>query len=148
MGDGCAVVAEGMMVLVQLLEINLVTNPQVADAIMANGVLTHYDRPRVAQLCEKAGLYMRALQHYTDLPDIKRVIVNTHAIDPQQLVDYFGSLSAEWALDSLKVRPYWAVLQLETSLLTCFHCALYLTLSLARQPDPLGVCPQACKVLL
>ena len=47
---------------------------------------------------------MRALQHYTDLPDIKRVIVNTHAIDPQQLVEYFGSLSAEWALDCLKVR--------------------------------------------
>lgn len=91
------------LVVLQLLEINLVTNPQVADAIMANGVLTHYDRPRVAQLCEKAGLYMRALQHYTDLPDIKRVIVNTHAIDPQQLVDYFGSLSAEWALDCLKV---------------------------------------------
>ena len=46
---------------------------------------------------------MRALQHYTDLPDIKRVIVNTHAIDPQQLVEFFGSLSAEWALDCLKV---------------------------------------------
>lgn len=40
---------------------------QVADAILANGMLTHYDRPRVAQLCEKAGLYMRALHHYTDL---------------------------------------------------------------------------------
>ena len=60
---------------------------------------------RIAQLCEKAGLYMRALQHYTDLPDIKRVIVNTHAIDPQQLVEFFGSLSAEWALECLKARP-------------------------------------------
>lgn len=69
--------------------------PQVADAILANGTLTHYDRPRVAQLCEKAGLYMRALQHYTDLSDIKRVIVNTHAIDPQALVEYFGTLSGE-----------------------------------------------------
>ncbi|KAK9805974.1 hypothetical protein WJX73_010066 [Symbiochloris irregularis] len=86
----------------KLLEINLVTNPNVADAIMANNTLTHYDRPRVAQLCEKAGLYMRALQHYTDLPDIKRVIINTHAIDPQQLVEYFGSLSADWAIDCLK----------------------------------------------
>ena len=38
------------------------TNPQVADAILANGSLNHYDRPRVAQLCEKAGLYTRALQ--------------------------------------------------------------------------------------
>ena len=54
---------------------------------------------------EKAQLYMRALQHYTDLADIKRVIVNTHAIDPQQLVEYFGSLSADWALDCLKVGP-------------------------------------------
>ena len=34
----------------QLLEINLVTNPQVADAILANGTLTYYDRPRIAQV--------------------------------------------------------------------------------------------------
>ena len=91
------------MSLAQLLEINLVTNPQVADAILANGTLTHYDRPRVAQLCEKSGLYMRALQHYTDLKDIKRVIVNTHAIEPQALVEFFGSMGSEWALDCLKV---------------------------------------------
>ena len=86
----------------QLLEINLVTNPQVADAILASGQLTHYDRPRIAQLAEKAGLYMRALQHYTDLADIRRAVVNTHALDPAALVEFFGSLSAEWALDCLK----------------------------------------------
>ncbi|WIA40738.1 hypothetical protein OEZ86_004423 [Tetradesmus obliquus] len=86
----------------KLLEINLVTNPQVADAILANGTLTHYDRPRIAQLCEKAGLYMRALQHYTDLKDLKRSIVNTHAIDPQALTEFFGTLSADWALECLK----------------------------------------------
>jgi clathrin heavy chain len=91
-----------------VLEINLVTFPNVADAILANGMFSHYDRPRIAQLCEKAGLYMRALQvvkmtfqyliwlrcnilttnikilqHYTELPDIKRIIINTHAIEPQ-----------------------------------------------------------------
>jgi clathrin heavy chain len=87
----------------KLLEINLVTNPQVADAILANGTLTHYDRPRIAQLCEKSGLYMRALQHYTDLADIKRVIVNTHAIEPAALIEFFGTLSAEWALECLRV---------------------------------------------
>ena len=96
-------VGNNLCVALQLLEINLVTNPQVADAILANGTLTHYDRPRIAQLCEKAGLYMRALQHYTDLVDIKRVIVNTHAIDPQSLVEFYGSLSAEWVLDCLQV---------------------------------------------
>nr|GMD02095.1 clathrin heavy chain 1-like [Ipomoea batatas] len=67
----------------KVLEINLVTFPNVADAILANGMFSHYDRPRIGQLCEKAGLYIRALQHYTELPDIKRVIVNTHAIEPQ-----------------------------------------------------------------
>jgi len=46
----------------QVLEINLVTFPNVADAILANGMFTHYDRPRIAQLCEKAGLYLQALK--------------------------------------------------------------------------------------
>jgi hypothetical protein len=35
---------------------------------------------------------MRALQHYTDLKDLKRVIVNTHAIDPQVSVVVCGLL--------------------------------------------------------
>ncbi|PKA50598.1 Clathrin heavy chain 1 [Apostasia shenzhenica] len=86
----------------KVLEINLVTYPNVADAILANGMFSHYDRPRIAQLCEKAGLYMRALQHYSELPDIKRVIVNTHAIEPQALVEFFGTLSKEWALECMK----------------------------------------------
>ncbi|XP_073124837.1 clathrin heavy chain 1 isoform X2 [Henckelia pumila] len=86
----------------KVLEINLVTFPNVADAILANGMFSHYDRPRIAQLCEKAGLYVRALQHYAELPDIKRVIVNTHAIEPQALVEFFGTLSPEWALECMK----------------------------------------------
>ncbi|XP_020680390.1 clathrin heavy chain 1 [Dendrobium catenatum] len=86
----------------KVLEINLVTYPNVADAILANGMFSHYDRPRIAQLCEKAGLYVRALQHYSELPDIKRVIVNTHAIEPQALVEFFGTLSKEWALECMK----------------------------------------------
>nr|KAJ0206742.1 hypothetical protein LSAT_V11C500279160 [Lactuca sativa] len=86
----------------KVLEINLVTFPNVVDAILANGMFSHYDRPRIAQLCEKAGLYVRALQHYSELPDIKRVIVNTHAIEPQSLVDFFGTLSREWALECMK----------------------------------------------
>ncbi|KAL7587653.1 hypothetical protein Lser_V15G40846 [Lactuca serriola] len=40
--------------------------------------------------------------HYSELPDIKRVIVNTHAIEPQSLVEFFGTLSREWALECMK----------------------------------------------
>ncbi|KOM39603.1 hypothetical protein LR48_Vigan03g298500 [Vigna angularis] len=57
----------------KVLEINLVTFPNVADAILANGMFSHYDRPRIAQLCEKAALYVRALQvmtHQIEDPDI------------------------------------------------------------------------------
>lgn len=43
----------------RLLEMNLSNAPQVADAILGNEMFTHYDRARIAQLCEKAGLYQR-----------------------------------------------------------------------------------------
>lgn len=43
----------------RLLEMNLVHAPQVADAILGNEMFTHYDKPRVANLCEKAGLLQR-----------------------------------------------------------------------------------------
>jgi clathrin heavy chain len=45
-----------------VLEINLKTFPNVADAILAKGIFSHYDRPHIAKLCEKAGLFIRALQ--------------------------------------------------------------------------------------
>ena len=43
----------------RLLEMNLLTAPQVADAILGNQTLTHYDRAHIAHLCEKAGLLQR-----------------------------------------------------------------------------------------
>ncbi|KAG1737352.1 armadillo-type protein [Suillus occidentalis] len=42
-----------------LLEMNLVHAPQVADAILGNKMFTNYDRPRIANLCEKANLLQR-----------------------------------------------------------------------------------------
>jgi clathrin heavy chain len=85
----------------QLLEMNLVSFPQVADAILGNGNLTHYDRGTVAGLCEKAGLFQRALEHYTDIFDIKRAIVHTHLLQPEFLVTFFGTLEPEDALACL-----------------------------------------------
>ncbi|XP_019489711.1 PREDICTED: clathrin heavy chain 2, partial [Hipposideros armiger] len=79
----------------RLLEMNLIHAPQVADAILGNQMFTHYDRAHIAQLCEKAGLLQRALEHYTDLYDIKRAVVHTHLLNPEWLVSFFGSLSVE-----------------------------------------------------
>lgn len=46
-------------------------------------MFTHYDRAHNAQLCEKADLLQRALEHYTDLCDIKRAVVHTHLLSPE-----------------------------------------------------------------
>nr|XP_036232840.1 clathrin heavy chain isoform X1 [Bactrocera oleae]XP_036232841.1 clathrin heavy chain isoform X1 [Bactrocera oleae] len=86
----------------RLLEMNLVSAPQVADAILGNAMFTHYDRAHIAQLCEKAGLLQRALEHYTDLYDIKRAVVHTHLLNADWLVGYFGTLSVEDSLECLK----------------------------------------------
>ncbi|KAI9834864.1 MAG: hypothetical protein M1819_002772 [Sarea resinae] len=85
----------------RLLEMNLVNAPQVADAILGNEMFSYYDKPRIAQLCENAGLFQRALEHYEDPAAIKRVIVNTQNLNEEWLITYFGSLSVDQSLDCL-----------------------------------------------
>ncbi|PIO34470.1 hypothetical protein AB205_0022240, partial [Aquarana catesbeiana] len=86
----------------RLLEMNLIHAPQVADAILGNQMFTHYDRAHIAQLCEKAGLLQRALEHYTDPYDVKRAVVHTHLLNPEWLVNFFGSLSVEDSVECLR----------------------------------------------
>ncbi|ESO91636.1 hypothetical protein LOTGIDRAFT_233411 [Lottia gigantea] len=86
----------------RLFEMNLMSAPQVADAILGNQMFTHYDRAHIAQLCEKAGLLQRALEHYTDLYDIKRAVVHTHLLNPEWLVTYFGSISIDDSVECLR----------------------------------------------
>nr|XP_039318335.1 clathrin heavy chain 2 isoform X7 [Saimiri boliviensis boliviensis] len=93
--------AEGLL-QTWLLEMNLVHAPQVADAILGNQMFTHYDRAHIAQLCEKAGLLQQALEHYTELSDIKRAVVHTHLLNHEWLVNFFGSLSVEDSVECLR----------------------------------------------
>lgn len=88
----------------RLLEMNLMNAPQVADAIIGNDMFSHYDRPRIAKLCEQAGLSQRALEHYDDPEAVKRVIVNIVAspsFSQDWLNGFFGKLSLEQSLDCL-----------------------------------------------
>lgn len=87
-----------------LLEINLLQMPQVAEAIMESPEyqFTHYDKPKIAALCERAHLYGRALEHYTDMADIKRVLTNCHLIKAEYLLEYFGRLSPENSIELLR----------------------------------------------
>jgi clathrin heavy chain len=94
----------------RLLEMNLLHAPQVADAILGNQIFTNYDRAYIATLCEKAGLYQRvrntyiidlslklilffqALEHYTDIYDIKRTIVHSQLLTPEVCIYAYYNL--------------------------------------------------------
>ncbi|GAV05648.1 hypothetical protein RvY_15748 [Ramazzottius varieornatus] len=108
----------------RLLEMNLLAAPQVADAILGNQMFSHYDRAHIAQLCEKSGLLQRALEHYTDLYDIKRAIVHTHLLNPEWVIQYFGSLSVEDSMECLKAMLTHSIrtnLQIAVQVATKYH---------------------------
>jgi clathrin heavy chain len=78
----------------KLLEVNLRGgSPQVADAILQNKMFSHYDRVYIGKLCESAGLTQRAMEHYTDVEDIKRSLVtmcsNSQMMNPDFVLSFF-----------------------------------------------------------
>ena len=85
----------------KLLEMNLLNAPQVADAILGNEMFHHYDKARIASLCENAGLLTRALEHNDDPVAIKRIIVQTDKLPEEWLLNYFGQLTVELSLECL-----------------------------------------------
>lgn len=85
----------------KLLEMNLLHAPQVADAILGNDMFSHYDKARISQLCEQAGLLTRALEHNEDPAAIKRIIVQTDKLPEEWLINYFGQLTVELSLECL-----------------------------------------------
>ncbi|KAF1987741.1 clathrin heavy chain 1 [Aulographum hederae CBS 113979] len=85
----------------KLLEMNLLNAPQVADAILGNEMFSYYDKPRIAQLCEQAGLLTRALEHNDDPAAIKRIIVKTDQLPEDWLINYFGQLTVDLSFDCL-----------------------------------------------
>lgn len=76
-----------------LLKWNLQQAPQQAEAIFQMDLFTYYDKPTIAQLCEKQGLWQRALQNYTDIQDVRRVLTYAPTMNPQFLVDYATKLA-------------------------------------------------------
>eukprot|EP00941_MAST-03F_sp_MAST-3F-sp1_P002042 g2042.t1 len=88
----------------KLLEMNLMGGAaQVADAVMQQKMFSHYDKNHIAQLCERAHLFQRALEHYTDIEDIKRVVLNTQAINQEFLVKFLGDRTREETLACLHI---------------------------------------------
>lgn len=82
----------------KVLELNLMHAPQVAEAILQMEKWNQFNKQKIALLCEQKGLFQRALENYTDLKDIRRVILNTHAIAADWLSNYLNRLQSDWIL--------------------------------------------------
>eukprot|EP00392_Amoebophrya_sp_AT5.2_P014825 g14986.t1 len=83
----------------ELLKMNLLQAPQAAELIFQLDTFTHYDRQSVAQLCEKAGLWNRALQDYTDIADVRRVLAYAPTMNAEFLVNYCTKLPPATCLE-------------------------------------------------
>jgi clathrin heavy chain len=79
----------------RILEINLFEMPNAAQVLLENNIFSHYDKKKIAGIAERIGLSQIALENYTDIQDIKRVMINVHTIKPTFLIDYFGRLEPE-----------------------------------------------------
>ena len=87
----------------RLLEMNLVSAPQVGHAILGYEMFTHYDHQKIAEMCEKAGLWQRALENYEEPRDIRRVMtsMNVQDVDQEFLVAFFATLDVDTSLACL-----------------------------------------------
>jgi clathrin heavy chain len=98
---------EDALLQTKLFEIPLRHAPAVAEVMFDSKdyTFTHYDRLKIAQLCEAAQLLRRALEHYTDLGDIKRVLASAasyNSVNPEFLIEFFGRLNPDDAVDCLR----------------------------------------------
>lgn len=82
----------------KVLEVNIMIAPQIVESILQMRIWKLYNKPKIAALCEQKGLYQRALENYTELKDIKRVLLNSHALSPEFIGDYLGKMEPEQCL--------------------------------------------------
>jgi clathrin heavy chain len=94
----------------KLLEINIKhSNPTVAEKIFAGNVCSHYDGMVLAPLCERAGLFQRAIECYIkaqfaahseidNLASIRRCLSQAQNFNAEWLIDFFGKLNQQDSL--------------------------------------------------
>lgn len=94
---------EDSVLQTKLLEVNLLHAPQIAEALFQMDLFTHYDKHAIAALCEKAGLFERALENFSDMRDIRRILgVACGSLNTDWLANYLSKLSSRTRFDCLK----------------------------------------------
>lgn len=85
----------------KVLEVNIMLAPQIAESIMQMKIWNQYNKPKIAALCEQKGMYQRALENYSEIKDIKRVLLNSHALPPDFITEYLGRMSPEQCIECM-----------------------------------------------
>ncbi|GCA62156.1 clathrin, heavy chain [Kipferlia bialata] len=79
----------------KILEVNIKSQPEVANAIISKRRLVHFDRKLIAEMCEEAQLFERALELYSAPADLVRVAVNTSHIGIEFFETWAGTQEPE-----------------------------------------------------
>lgn len=73
----------------RLLEVNLLQRTLYADEILQHKLFSHFDRNKIALLCEQKGLKTRAITLFDREEDIKRLLMKAHYVQnlfPQDVI--------------------------------------------------------------
>ena len=127
--DGCVFLS--MLVLCVLHAAHTDTRTHTCACLCVR--VCHLDRPAYkGVVCRCGHTYHthpslpphQALEHYSDVYDIKRTVVHTHLLNRDWLVNYFGSLSVEDSVDCLKAMLQHNIrtnLQVVVAIATKYH---------------------------
>jgi clathrin heavy chain len=85
-----------------VFELNLRTNANYAMQLFQSGKYTHYSKEKLAPLCEQNNMLQQALECYSDLKDIRRIVLNVHVFQVDYLVKFLGSLPVDQCLVCLQ----------------------------------------------
>lgn len=111
----------------RLFEISIASNPQQAEALFQQKLFTHFEKAKVAALCERFGLYKRALEFFEAPSDIKRVMLKAGTQLNQEWMSAFcASQPAETLIDIFgdMLRTNKGMLEMVTRMCTEFHAKL------------------------
>jgi clathrin heavy chain len=110
---------EDSILQTKLLELSITETSPITGEIVKFDNFTKYDKIYIARISEKAGLYQKALEHYKDINDVRRLIsiaVDSDKISHKFLITFFGMLTSKNGLscldDLLKLKQSEKTLQL------------------------------------
>ena len=85
----------------RLLEILFDYNANMAADILSKHIFNAYDKDRIGRLCENNNMIMLALENYTSIDNIKRLIVRTDVLDFKFINYFLLRLSVSQVLECL-----------------------------------------------